>query len=160
MGKGTGDRIDHHEKEAKRGFPGDKCSRIREILAKQLKVIKKIESRHEDEAKAYEREFELIKSLAGLTNVVHGCGRPAPKRADLSFVGLLIQMAKYRDKPLAKAFIAMTMLMYYPRSAIDKKYPECVQTLDMCEEIVRGQLEPLKQFVESDPQAREFFGVT
>lgn len=70
VGKGTGRRVSAHEQDAKRGKPGRKCDRIREIVAVGLEVQKVIVKRFDDELAAYDYERRQIAriGLAGLTN--------------------------------------------------------------------------------------------
>jgi hypothetical protein len=42
VGKGSGDRVSEHVRDAKKGIAGRKCDLIREILAGGLSVIERI----------------------------------------------------------------------------------------------------------------------
>ena len=74
IGKGTGARIDAHEREAQRGVRSRKCDRIRQIEADGKKVVKVVLDRFEVEADAYDYEAQEIEriGLGNLTNVVPG----------------------------------------------------------------------------------------
>jgi hypothetical protein len=81
VGKGTGDRIKEHVREARRGLEGAKCERIREIIAAGCAVEERIVREFDDEAVAYAYEKRRIARLgrANLTNIAPGGGglRPA-----------------------------------------------------------------------------------
>lgn len=73
VGKGSGNRIAHHEREAKAGGKSKKCDRIREIWADGRKVIRREVKRFADEREAYAYEAELIEQMAAqLTNQAPG----------------------------------------------------------------------------------------
>lgn len=76
VGKGTGDRINHHQKDAVRGalLNVEKESRIMEILDSGLKVGKKKIKFFENEDSAYEFERSEIDRIGidSLTNVSRG----------------------------------------------------------------------------------------
>lgn len=71
IGKGTGNRIDHHEKEALNGVCSHKCYKINKIQKVGLKIIKQKIAYFWDEQYAYEIEEHLIKTTPNLTNVVN-----------------------------------------------------------------------------------------
>jgi hypothetical protein len=68
VGKGCGDRLDHHEVEAKKGIDSRKCNRIREIIGAGLPVQKTKIAYFQDEKEAYQFENERIKEY-GRTNL-------------------------------------------------------------------------------------------
>lgn len=74
IGKGSRNRVDHHEGEAARGVVSRKCDRIREIVASGHSVQKRIAARFADEYSAYEAERRAIEAigLARLTNMQRG----------------------------------------------------------------------------------------
>ena len=74
VGKGKGNRIDAHEKEAHSGVVGLKCDYIREIWEAEGEVIKKKVKTFSNEDKAYKFEAEHIESVGidNLTNIVPG----------------------------------------------------------------------------------------
>lgn len=76
VGKGKGQRMYQHEKEARRGKYSRKCKAIREIIGSGAKIRYEIDSHHKVEADAYARERELIDEigLCNLTNVIPGGG--------------------------------------------------------------------------------------
>lgn len=76
VGKGMGDRIDQHEKEAITGRQSRKCDRIREIIAAGHQIDKCRVKHFSNEQEAYDCEAGLVASygLANLTNVVPGGG--------------------------------------------------------------------------------------
>lgn len=76
VGKGRGDRVDHHERDARAGKPGEKCELIRDILAEGLRPTKTIAARFIDESEAYAAEAEMISQIGldRLTNVYPGGG--------------------------------------------------------------------------------------
>ena len=74
IGKGSGKRIDAHEKEAARGVCSRKCKLINELLSSNLNVIKEKIAFFRDEADAYafeKQEIERI-GLDNLTNIIPG----------------------------------------------------------------------------------------
>lgn len=76
VGKGTGNRIDAHELEAKAGRVSRKCQTIRDIHSKELKVGKRRVRSFADEQDAYDFEAAHIESIGldNLTNVIPGGG--------------------------------------------------------------------------------------
>jgi hypothetical protein len=75
VGKGCGDRITQHEKEAaKEGLKSRKLSRIREIWAAEQQIQREHVAYFWDEQAAYDHETDLIEEigLANLTNVLPG----------------------------------------------------------------------------------------
>lgn len=76
VGKGKGNRMYDHEKEAKKGKYSRKCAFIRELLDAGLKIIYKVDSWHYAESAAFAREAALIEEigLSKLTNVMPGGG--------------------------------------------------------------------------------------
>lgn len=88
IGKGKGQRLDAHEKEAAKGAVHPKCEVIRDIQSAGLVVGKEIVKRFANEDAAYKYEARLIKriGLENLTNLAHG-GRIAfpvkPKDTEL-----------------------------------------------------------------------------
>lgn len=83
IGKGKGNRMSHHENDARKGVYSRKCNRIREIWDLKLEVEKNVLSRYEHEHEAYAAEKALIDEigLGNLTNVVQGGAyAPRPKK--------------------------------------------------------------------------------
>jgi hypothetical protein len=76
VGKGCGDRMYQHVKEARNGRQSRKCDRIREIFGASMEIGYEIDSRHKDELEAYEREAQLIGEIGlhRLTNLNRGGG--------------------------------------------------------------------------------------
>jgi hypothetical protein len=74
VGKGTKNRIDGHEREAKRGKQSYKCNVIRKIWADGGQVVKTIMFRTDIEEEAYQYEITLIEALGlkTLTNIASG----------------------------------------------------------------------------------------
>lgn len=75
VGKGTGIRIDSHEREARRGKQSYKCNVIRKIWSEGGQVVKTIMFWTENEDEAYQYEIILIEALGGveaLTNLASG----------------------------------------------------------------------------------------
>jgi LEM3-like protein len=72
IGKGTGDRIDAHEAEARAGVQSQKCEIIREIWAGGQQVTKVKLAFFDDEIEALKYEASLISSLDGLANIAQG----------------------------------------------------------------------------------------
>lgn len=71
IGKGTRNRINYHEREARnKESYGSKVDRIRSIVNSGLNVIKLKIANFNCEQSAYNLESELIKSTDGLTNIV------------------------------------------------------------------------------------------
>jgi hypothetical protein len=74
VGKGKGNRIDEHEKEAKTGYQSYKCNKIRSIWEDGHEVIKQKVAEFWDEDAAYEHESDRISEIGfeRLTNLVLG----------------------------------------------------------------------------------------
>lgn len=72
IGKGSGDRIDAHEAEARAGIQSPKCAIIREIWARGQQVTKIKLAFFDDEIEALKYEASLISSLDGLANIAQG----------------------------------------------------------------------------------------
>lgn len=108
VGKGSGKRIDQHEKDAKRGERSRKCDLIREIEAQGKKIKKQQVVMFFDEQDAYDYETELINSygLETLTNVIAGGQTAWIDRVALMEKKKLI--AKHTDKRLIR-FIALSL---------------------------------------------------
>jgi len=70
IGKGQGQRLHHHEQEARRGKKSRKCNLIREIWEQQLEIQKEIVKEFDDEIAAYNYEADLI-NLIGLKNLTN-----------------------------------------------------------------------------------------
>lgn len=85
VGKGCGDRMFAHERDAMRGQVSNraKTERITSILNDGHRVVASVVSAHEDEQDALDAEAELIAALPGLTNI---CASGAPSGAGLSAV--------------------------------------------------------------------------
>jgi hypothetical protein len=82
VGKGSGDRIEHHEREALTDSTHPKCDVIRSIWAEGNKVRRLIVKHFNQEAEAYafeEQEVDRI-GLEALTNLVRGGGVPRDRR--------------------------------------------------------------------------------
>lgn len=153
VGKGCGDRIQHHEAEARSGRLGAKCERIREIFAAGLQIKREIESRHEDEAAAYAREYELMCSLAGLTNIAKYQGRPGSRQKKpklRTWADLFIEVIEhYRtSKGFAKAVAGLLMAREYPWFVTGSLKEQCYG-------IIREHYDELMQFIESN---QDLFG--
>lgn len=70
IGKGKGNRIHAHEKEAERGVESPKCNVIRDIWAAGLQVEKNVIARFVDEVEAYAAEKAIIDDI-GLHNLAN-----------------------------------------------------------------------------------------
>lgn len=72
VGKGKGDRLHHHMREAVKGKPGHKCNRIRVILESGAEHSAVIVARFHDEQDALDAEAARINAfgLDNLTNVM------------------------------------------------------------------------------------------
>src|SRR5438876_12264826 len=60
VGKGTGYRIDDHEREARNGVQSHKCNAIRKVWADGEEIIKQKVAFHDNEEDAYQLEILLI----------------------------------------------------------------------------------------------------
>ena len=78
VGKGKGNRIDAHEKEAAKGVCSEKCNLIRELQQNNISLIKRKVAYFGKEQDAYNFEKKHIDSIGlhNLTNVVPGGGSP------------------------------------------------------------------------------------
>jgi hypothetical protein len=74
VGKGSGDRLRAHVREAEKGVRSRKCDRIREIVGAGQSVRHVVVKRFKDEAAAYAFEADEIAriGLDSLTNVLPG----------------------------------------------------------------------------------------
>jgi hypothetical protein len=74
VGKGTGDRLNAHKREALKGACSRKCNRIIEILSVNLDVLAVKVAYFWDEQAAYDFETDLFDEigLENLTNVIPG----------------------------------------------------------------------------------------
>lgn len=63
VGKGRGERLYAHEKDARKGIPGAKCDKIREIIDAGLEIDKRIVALFADEQKALEFECQLMRDI-------------------------------------------------------------------------------------------------
>lgn len=98
VGKGSGNRIDAHEYEARKGVCSYKCNKIRQLWLENLTVLKRKVAYFWDEKAAYQHEAERIAQYPDLTNVVIG---PA-----CYFVGPP-QMVKVKEKPTGWAAVSI-----------------------------------------------------
>lgn len=108
VGKGKGKRRFEHVLDAKKGVPGLKCDRIREVIACGLDIEVRVIKEFRSEDAAYRYEARVIKriGLENLTNVSPG-GRiqfpvePAGRKEARESVRALAKMARklstYRD---------------------------------------------------------------
>lgn len=80
-GKGCGDRITHHERDARAGLPGAKCDAIRAIWDAGGMVRRAILLRTDDEAAAYQLEHQLITAAAARGSVTNVNLYPSTSRA-------------------------------------------------------------------------------
>jgi hypothetical protein len=74
VGKGRGNRIDQHEREAKRGIQSYKCNVIRQIERDGSAIVKTKVCEHLSEDAAYQMEIDLIRMYGRehLTNLTDG----------------------------------------------------------------------------------------
>lgn len=74
VGKGMGDRIKQHVRDALKGRVHNKpkTERILEIIAEGKQVIEQIVELYDDELEAFAHEIELIATLPNLTNILAG----------------------------------------------------------------------------------------
>ncbi len=70
VGKGQGQRVDEHEREARRGCKCHKCCIIRKIWRTGGNISKAVVFRTDDEFAAYQREAELIAAF-GVRNLAN-----------------------------------------------------------------------------------------
>ena len=70
IGKGTRNRLDAHEQEAKSGINSHKCNKIRSIWEDGHQIVKRKVAQFWDEKAAYEHEAERIAEI-GLTNLTN-----------------------------------------------------------------------------------------
>ena len=99
VGKGSGNRIDAHERDAKKGICSKKTNKINSIEASGLKIKKQKVAFFWDEQAAYDHETDVIASygLENLTNIMRG-GQIAWDRR------LLARKRKEEPKPLHEWF--------------------------------------------------------
>ena len=94
VGKGTGSRIDHHERETLKGVCSKKCNKIRSLLNAGFNIHKTKVATFWDERAAYDYETEVISryGLENLTNILPG-GQGALERR--------VKAMKARKEPTA-----------------------------------------------------------
>jgi hypothetical protein len=96
VGKGSGDRIDQHEREAARGMRSRKCEVIRAIQSAGLAVEKRHVASFRWEQDAYDFETERIAEigLVNLTNVLPGGQRAWAEREAVSALRVAARRAE------------------------------------------------------------------
>ncbi len=72
VGKGKDDRINDHERQAKKGVRSHKCSAIRKIWTANCQVVKRKLAFFETHREACMYEIALIFFMNGLTNLTYG----------------------------------------------------------------------------------------
>jgi hypothetical protein len=72
IGKGRGDRISEHEREARKGVQSPKCDIIREIWFHGEEVVKIKLAFFTEAEGAFRYEASLIASMNGLSNIAQG----------------------------------------------------------------------------------------
>lgn len=117
VGKGKGDRITAHEKEARAGKASAKCIRIRQIWAADLAVRRVFDSEHTDERSAYAREQELIKAHVCLTNITHNDGKPI-----VYSLNDMIFRAAFAPFGIERAKIFAKMITVFPWEEMDCEF--------------------------------------
>ena len=75
VGKGTGERMDRHEYEARNGVSSRKCDIIRSIWAEGGEVVKTKVASFTSAEEALQNEHSLISTLPGLANIMSGEGQ-------------------------------------------------------------------------------------
>lgn len=90
VGKGSGDRLNDHERDVLRGkvTNKEKTNRMKQIHAEGFRVISHIVSVHSDEHDALDAEAELIEQLPGLTNI---CAKGSPSVSNIEFIKKTIE---------------------------------------------------------------------
>lgn len=74
IGKGRGNRMEQHEREALKGTAGEKCERIRQILSAGGQIECRVLGEYETDEEAFEAEIRYIEAFDGLTNLTAGGG--------------------------------------------------------------------------------------
>lgn len=114
VGKGTGNRVDAHEKEAKRfKRSSSKLDKIREILDSGNSVNKQILAMFWCEEAAYEFEKHIIDSVPNLTNISSNKGAVRVKW--MYFHDELFAMLKYLRSNKEKFLYHRERVMSFPR---------------------------------------------
>lgn len=106
IGKGKGDRVLAHEREAKKGSNSPKCLVIQDIWEDGMSVTRRILKRFAKESQAYKYEERLIKKIGldNLTNLASGGQnpwrfKPDPGRsADLVYLVCYAKLRLILDK--------------------------------------------------------------
>lgn len=102
VGKGTANRINDHERDARKGIQSHKCNTIREIWRNGGKVIKQKVAFFNEEADAFEHEILLVNFFGrkNLTNLTDGGEGVTAKYAGHTEVHIRIskELAKILDK--------------------------------------------------------------
>jgi hypothetical protein len=114
VGKGKGNRIDEHEKEAQSGYPSYKCNKIRSIWEDGHEIIKQKVAEFWDEDAAYEHEEERIVSI-GLDNLTNITGGGKRKAIDYQ-ISKIFKQKRERTEPTRQEIrmdIAWKMLDQY-----------------------------------------------
>lgn len=123
IGKGKGNRIDAHEKEAAKGVCSKKCNLIRELQQNNISLIKRKIAYFRKEQDAYDFEKSHIESIGlhNLTNVVPGGGSTRIKDKEDLFTSAHCLKAVL----LAKNWFA-EWLKHKDMTATVKPYGDCV----------------------------------
>lgn len=74
VGKGSGNRVHQHEKDARKGVCSKKCNKIKYIWSQGFEILKRENAVFWDEQAAYDHETDLISEigLSNLTNIMPG----------------------------------------------------------------------------------------
>lgn len=100
IGKGRGQRMYAHVKDAQRGCVGPKCDRIRAILASGREVEHRVLAVYQSDTEAYAAERDFIAAHSDLTNIASGGGAlaVAPKeRMRQQAQNMLDRMQTFED---------------------------------------------------------------
>ena len=85
VGKGCGNRIDQHEKEADRGVSSKKCNKIRKIRGAGLNIVKQQIAYFAEEQDAFDFEAERI-ALYGKKKLCNVAPHPDDQRGESTFL--------------------------------------------------------------------------
>ena len=109
VGKGSGRRVDQHERDARAGAELGRFDRIKEIWAAGLGVEKRILACFDDESAAYEAESERIAEIGpeNLTNRTAGAGFDSDASQDKKWTRAL-----YVIRHKTSGFIVSKRLFY------------------------------------------------
>ena len=144
IGKGKGNRIHEHEKEASNGVCSHKCYKINKIRNLGLNIVKQKIAYFNDEAYAYQFEYELISTTPNLTNVIgkmEKVSEPLQLEIKLPIPRPFIEIAKEKYNALTRCMGEFAYWYKYSNGGEYKVDVECIDNVRT--KIVKNSLESI-----------------